>query len=61
MNPFLSKELASEHIRDLHEAARGNRGRKNRKPSHDTTARITVRRFARFQVGNEIVPEASGD
>jgi hypothetical protein len=48
MNPFLSKELATEHIRDLHDAARGTRirVRKDTKPARDVTSRITVRRFA---------------
>src|SRR5689334_2644008 len=48
MNPFLSSELAGEHIRDLREAAaRANRGRAeaaSQKP--DAAIRITVRRFA---------------
>jgi hypothetical protein len=46
MNPFLSKELASEHIRDLRESARSARSHKNTKAARDVTTRITVRRFA---------------
>jgi len=46
MNPFLSKELASEHIRDLREAARTTRHQAPEQPSRDVTSRITVRRFA---------------
>lgn len=45
MNPFLSKELASEHIRDLQEAA-GRRGRRDDETSSDSKTHITVRRFA---------------
>ena len=46
MNPFLSKELASEHIRDLRESARSSRSRTETQPDRDVTSRITVRRFA---------------
>jgi hypothetical protein len=47
MNPFLSKELASEHIRDLRESAtRASRDRGDKQPGRDLTSRITVRRFA---------------
>lgn len=43
MNPFMSKELATEHIRDLHEAARGAR---NPEATPDRTDDVLVRRFA---------------
>ena len=48
MNPFLSRELAHEHIRDLHDAAARNGGRKRRevRPDRDPATPITVRRFA---------------
>jgi hypothetical protein len=47
MNPFLSKELAGEHIRDLREAARGGRVRAEDKPqSRDPFDRLSVRPFA---------------
>lgn len=46
MNPFLSKELAGEHIRDLREAARGARVRAEDKPeSHDAFDHVSVRPF----------------
>lgn len=43
MNPFLSKELAGEHIRDLHEEA--GRSAPTRSRKHDRTAGVRVRRF----------------
>jgi hypothetical protein len=44
MNPFLSNELANEHIRDLREAAaHASRGRAGEKSN--PTTHITVRRF----------------
>ena len=47
MNPFLSKELAGEHIRDLREAARGGRVRAEDKPERrDPFDRLSVRPFA---------------
>ena len=47
MNPFLSKELAGEHIRDLREAARGVRVRAESKPEkRDPFDRLSVRPFA---------------
>jgi hypothetical protein len=47
MNPFLSRELAHEHIRDLREAAHnGDRSRREARPDRDPTAPVTVRRFA---------------
>jgi hypothetical protein len=44
VNPFLSKELAGEHIRDLHEAAARNIPTASSK--HDRIATVRVRRFA---------------
>lgn len=48
MNPFMNKELAGEHIRDLRAtAARANRGREEAvSEKSDSPERITVRRFA---------------
>ena len=47
MNPFLSKELAGEHIRDLREAARGARVRAEDKPEkREPSDRLSVRPFA---------------
>jgi len=48
MNPFLSRELAHEHIRDLREAAARNGGREHRevRPERDPATPVTVRRFA---------------
>lgn len=48
MNPFLSRELAGEHIRDLREAAaRESRGRAEAPArASDPATHITVRRFA---------------
>src|SRR5436305_13937985 len=47
MNPFLSKELAGEHIRDLREAARGARVRAEDKPEkREPFDRLSVRPFA---------------
>jgi hypothetical protein len=43
MNPFLSKELAGEHIRDLREAARAV---PQRAEVSDRTEDVVVRRFA---------------
>jgi hypothetical protein len=46
MNPFLSKELAGEHIRDLREAARGARVRADEQPErHDAFDDVSVRPF----------------
>ena len=47
MNPFMSNELAGEHIRDLRDqAARGRRIHKDRVSAHDDRlAAVTVRRF----------------
>ncbi|HEX6459860.1 MAG TPA: hypothetical protein VF032_13150 [Thermoleophilaceae bacterium] len=47
MNPFLSKELAAEHIRDLRDAAgRANRGRADASSGEpESGTHITVRRF----------------
>lgn len=44
MNPFLSKELAGEHIRDLREAA--TRGAQSESDARDWTATVHIRRFA---------------
>ncbi|HKN92809.1 MAG TPA: hypothetical protein VJU60_00640 [Thermoleophilaceae bacterium] len=44
MNPFLSKELATEHIRDLREAAA--RASRDRDEKQSPTSNITIRRFA---------------
>lgn len=47
MNPFLSKELASEHIRDLREAANGARSRAEQPlHEHERIERLSVRPFA---------------
>jgi hypothetical protein len=48
VNPFLSKELAVEHVRDLHEAAaRGAQGRpEKRSEERDRSASVRVRHFA---------------
>jgi hypothetical protein len=47
MNPFLSKELAGEHIRDLREAARGARVRaEEQAPKRERVDRLSVRPFA---------------
>lgn|SRR5436305_8180433 len=47
MNPFLSKELADQHIRDLREAARGGGGRADRRSvEHDGIDQLRVRPFA---------------
>ena len=46
MNPFLSKELAGEHIRDLREAARGARVRaEEQAPKRERFDRLSVRPF----------------
>lgn len=47
MNPFLSKEMASEHIRDLHEqSARSSRRRKReRSDESEHLAAVRIRRF----------------
>jgi hypothetical protein len=48
VNPFLSRELASEHIRDLcEETARAGRSRgAERSHKSDAAAAISIRRFA---------------
>ncbi len=48
MNPFLSRELATEHIRDLRDtAARANQARGTaRAEETDPSTHITIRRFA---------------
>jgi hypothetical protein len=47
VNPFLSKELASEHIRDLREAANGVRSRAEWPlHEHERIERLSVRPFA---------------
>jgi hypothetical protein len=46
MNPFMSRELANEHIRDLHEeVARAGRTH-GREPAETKDAGVTVRRFS---------------
>jgi hypothetical protein len=52
VNPFLSRELAGEHVRDLRqEAVRAVRGgRKQESDSSDWSARLTVRRFANSDI-----------
>ena len=44
MNPFLSKELATEHIRDLRESAA--RASRDRDEKQSPNSNITIRRFA---------------
>jgi len=47
MNPFLSKEVANEHIRDLREAARGARVRaEEQSPTRERFDHLSVRPFA---------------
>jgi hypothetical protein len=52
VNPFLSRELAGEHVRDLREeAVRAVRGeRKQESDSSEWSARLTVRRFAHSDI-----------
>jgi len=52
VNPFLSKELAGEHVRDLREeAARTVGGRRKQESDSSDSSCLTVRRFAHSDIG----------